>query len=76
MKRDIVYILAIVVVFVIGVGSEVIVHIHGIERGDRNYQTITIDSCEYLYKRSGYRESIAHKGNCKYCAQRDSINQH
>lgn len=28
--------------------------------------TIVIDSCEYI---SGYHK-LAHKGNCKYCAER------
>lgn len=47
------------------------------EEGEYNkkYQVIVVDGCEYLYKAGVYRESIAHKGNCKYCAQRDSINQ-
>lgn len=31
------------------------------------YQTIIIDSCEYV---SGYRR-IAHKGNCRFCAERN-----
>lgn len=42
---------------------------------DKKYQVIVVDGCEYLYKAGVYRESIAHKGNCKYCAQRDSINE-
>lgn len=32
-------------------------------------RTIVYDDCEYVEK--GF--SIAHKGNCKYCAERDSI---
>lgn len=35
------------------------------------YSTCTIDSCEYVVV-SGITEPT-HKGNCKYCAQRDSI---
>lgn len=39
---------------------------------DRNYQTIVIDSCEYINRyeggHAGYR--FTHKGNCKFCAER------
>ena len=31
-----------------------------------NFRIVEIDSCEYI--RSHYR--LAHKGNCKYCAER------
>lgn len=30
------------------------------------YKTIIIDSCEYVEN----RHQLAHKGNCKYCAER------
>lgn len=33
------------------------------------YGTIIIDSCEYI---QGYRR-LAHKGNCRFCEERDSI---
>jgi hypothetical protein len=33
------------------------------------YQTILIDSCEYI---TGTR-SLAHKGNCRFCEEHDSI---
>ena len=33
------------------------------------YQTIIIDSCEYI---SGFSR-ITHKGNCRFCKERDSI---
>jgi hypothetical protein len=36
-----------------------------------NYTIIVIDSCEYV--RYDYPISIAHKGNCKYCLQRQKI---
>lgn len=35
------------------------------------YSTCTIDSCEYVVV-SGFTDPT-HKGNCKYCAERDSI---
>ena len=28
------------------------------------------DSCEYLVGNHGYRGFLAHKGNCKFCAER------
>ena len=28
------------------------------------------DSCEYLIAAHGYKGFLAHKGNCKYCAER------
>lgn len=31
-----------------------------------NPQVVIIDSCEYIHRRYG----LAHKGNCKYCAER------
>lgn len=38
---------------------------------EEDYQTIVIDSCEYLkYK---YRVVLAHKGNCKYCTERQKL---
>ena len=33
------------------------------------YQTVIVDSCEYILGAS----KIAHKGNCKFCEERDSI---
>ncbi len=32
------------------------------------YRTYTVDSCEYI----GY-DFLAHKGNCRFCEERDSI---
>lgn len=31
---------------------------------------IVIDSCEYLVVGGGVRESLTHKGNCKFCEER------
>lgn len=31
-----------------------------------NLQVIRIDSCEYIQ----YRKGLAHKGNCRFCAER------
>jgi hypothetical protein len=46
------------------------------EPKDLTYKVITIDSCEYIFMTShqymdyaGYG-FLAHKGNCKYCAER------
>lgn len=38
---------------------------------EKNYEVIVLDSCEYYSHKS--RWDMTHKGNCKYCAQRDSI---
>lgn len=34
------------------------------------YKVIEVDSCEYLKRDKGYNGYLAHKGNCKYCAER------
>ena len=39
---------------------------YGGNTGTTVFQTILIDSCEYI---RGY-DRLAHKGNCKYCAER------
>jgi hypothetical protein len=46
------------------------------ERGTdgRNYQTIIIDSCEYLIGQNGHAGFMSHKGNCKFCAERSKNN--
>lgn len=37
-------------------------------------RTYILDSCEYLgYINFGDRDIIAHKGNCRFCKERDSI---
>ena len=35
------------------------------------FNTIVIDSCEYLIGGSSYQGYMAHKGNCKYCKERN-----
>lgn len=40
-----------------------------------NVKVITIDSCEYIYIPLGYSSWGSHKGNCKFCKQRNSLNQ-
>lgn len=35
------------------------------------FKTVYIDSCEWLM--SKYTCKIAHKGNCRFCEERDSI---
>jgi len=37
------------------------------------YQTIVVDSCEYLSLSDERRYDMTHKGNCKFCEERDSI---
>ena len=36
---------------------------------------LTFDSCEYVWV-YGYGNGIAHKGNCKFCAERSKHNRH
>lgn len=31
---------------------------------------VEYDSCEYIMRAVGYKGYLAHKGNCKYCAER------
>ena len=35
------------------------------------FNTIVIDSCEYLIGRETYAGFMAHKGNCKFCKERN-----
>ncbi len=42
-----------------------------VEKSSMNYVDIIYDSCEYVY--SNISDKMAHKGNCKFCAERDSI---
>ena len=38
------------------------------------YRTYTVDSCEYIgYAMSSQYDFLAHKGNCRFCEERDSI---
>lgn len=37
-----------------------------------NVEVVEIDSCEYIYVPNGNGSWGAHKGNCKFCAQRNS----
>ena len=42
-----------------------------IHKSSHAFADIIYDSCEYVV--SNAAERMAHKGNCKYCAKRDSI---
>lgn len=39
-----------------------------VEEGD--FGVCIYDSCEYLIRISNYRGYLAHKGNCRFCAER------
>ena len=41
----------------------------------QSIHVIVIDSCEYLVVSGGIRESLTHKGNCKFCEERHKRNQ-
>lgn len=34
------------------------------------FETLKFDSCEYVFGTSGYKGYLAHKGNCRFCAER------
>lgn len=36
-------------------------------------EIITIDSCEYIYVGNGNASWGSHKGNCKFCTERNKI---
>jgi hypothetical protein len=41
----------------------------------REIKTYIIDSCEYIGDvRGGSRDFLTHKGNCKFCAERNKKN--
>ena len=41
---------------------------------DISDKIITLDSCEYIqYWTGDYNQNIEHKGNCRFCEERDSI---
>lgn len=48
------------------------------EQGAKNYSIKVIDGCEYIECDYGLIDhrvySLTHKGNCKYCAERNSKN--
>jgi hypothetical protein len=39
------------------------------------YQTVVIDSCEYIFVQNGSASWGSHKGNCKFCAERTDKEQ-
>lgn len=46
-----------------------------INNGDVKFETIVVDSCEYIYtSRTPWAGDMmmAHKGNCKFCAKRNA----
>lgn len=40
------------------------------EASFREYETVVLDSCEYVYVTAGPASWGSHKGNCKFCAER------
>lgn len=42
---------------------------------DKDIKIYVIDNCEYIGDvRGGSRDFLTHKGNCKFCAERNKIN--
>jgi hypothetical protein len=48
-----------------------------IVKNDANYKVVIVDSCEYIiyYSYNYGIFGIAHKGNCKFCAERNRLNK-
>ncbi len=65
MKKQI--LLAFLAVIMAGCGSDVKYTKH--QTTTQSVGVFEYDSCEYITIYQG----VSHKGNCKYCAQRDSI---
>ena len=42
----------------------------------KSIQIIEIDNCEYVQMGVGYDRWGAHKGNCKFCAERERMKMH
>ena len=69
-----------IILLVLAFTSLIMVRCGNIENGDGTYRVATspntyiIDSCEYIgYIGYGSGDIIAHKGNCRFCKERDSI---
>ncbi len=45
------------------------------DRDNDAFAIIEFDSCEYIMRCEGYAGYLAHKGNCKYCAERNKKNR-
>lgn len=35
-----------------------------------DFAVVEYDSCEYVIRSAGHKGFLAHKGNCRYCAER------
>ena len=43
-----------------------------LDRYDKEFKIVAIDSCEYLYTDAGNNgQTVFHKGNCKFCIERN-----
>jgi hypothetical protein len=66
MKKILLFVTAVLFMAACDMPTENLEAPYGGNSGTTVFQTILIDSCEYII---GY-ERLAHKGNCKYCAER------
>lgn len=64
MKKNI--LLALTALIMVGCDQQQIAN--DIAEGD--FGICVYDSCEYLIATYGYKGFLAHKGNCKFCAER------
>lgn len=48
-----------------------------LERFNSEFKIVVIDSCEYLYTDAGSSSKVVfHKGNCKFCIERNKEYNH
>ena len=60
--------LLLVLAAIIMVGCDQQQYANDITKDD--FGVCVYDSCEYLIAAHGYKGFLAHKGNCKFCAER------
>lgn len=66
MKKILLFAAAVLLMTACDMPTENLEAPYGGNSGTTVFQTILIDSCEYIRG----CERLAHKGNCKYCAER------
>ena len=64
MKKILLLVLAAIII----VGCDQQQYANDITKDD--FGVCVYDSCEYLIAAHGYKGFLAHKGNCKFCAER------
>ena len=68
--------LTLTALIMVGCGDTNNCKVHTVDLYDKynNYSIVILDSCEYIKRdNSKYDNGISHKGNCRFCEERDSI---